>query len=130
MVPLKNGTSSIDLYGSAPPGKGPMPDFNNGPRITQIVVAFLSPGIYSRQTRIMTPPQTISILVRWKILLWLSSRNFFQGVKSIVMQISFVMLLFLDQISGTSKSFRGANCLRGRPPAPVEESHLLFSLPH
>ena len=31
---------------------------------------------------------------------WLSSRNFFQGAKSIVMQISFVMLLFSYHISG------------------------------
>ena len=27
--------------------KGPWPDFSNGPRITGIVAAFLSPGIYS-----------------------------------------------------------------------------------
>ena len=43
------------------------------------------------------------------------------GAKSIVMQISFVMpifLLFSDQISGRQKSLRGANCLRGAPPAP------------
>ena len=41
------------------------------------------------------------------------------GAKSIVMQISFVMpifLLFLDQISGGAKVSEGANCLRGRPP--------------
>ena len=39
-------------------------------------------------------------------------RGFFQEVKSIVMQISFVMLLFLDQIAGG-----GGNCLReGLPP--------------
>ena len=47
---------------------------------------------------------------------WLSSRNFFQGVKSIVMQISFVMLLFSDQISGGAKVSMGANCLRGGAP--------------
>ena len=48
---------------------------------------------------------------------WLSSRNFFRGAKSIVMQISFVMLLFSDQISGGGKSLQGGNCLRGgRPP--------------
>ena len=44
---------------------------------------------------------------------WLSSRNFFMGAKSIVMQISFVLLIFLlfsDQISGGQKSLRGANC--------------------
>ena len=43
----------------------------------------------------------------------------FRGAKSIVMQISFVMLIFLlfsDQISG-GKSPRGVNC-----PPPVEES--------
>ena len=45
------------------------------------------------------------------------------GAKSIVVQISFVMLLFLDQISGRGKSFQGgANCLRGVPCPPVEES--------
>ena len=50
--------------------------------------------------------------------------------KSIVMQISFVMLLFSDQISGRGKSFQGgqtasggANCLRGGAP-PVEESQV------
>ena len=59
---------------------------------------------------------------------WLSSRNLFSGggggAKSIVMQISFVKLIFLlfsDQISGRDKS-RGANCLRGAPCPPVEES--------
>ena len=50
---------------------------------------------------------------------WLSSRNFFQGgTKSIVMQISFVMLIFLlfsDQI--WQKSSRGV-------PLPVEESQM------
>ena len=52
---------------------------------------------------------------------WLSSRNFFRGAKSIVMQISFVMqifLLFSDKISGGQKSPRGANCLRGAPSCP------------
>ena len=44
---------------------------------------------------------------------------FFRGAKSIVMQISFVMLLFSDQISGRGKSFQGANCLRGAPPSPL-----------
>ena len=39
------------------------------------------------------------------------------GAKSIVMQISTVMLLFLDQISGRGKSFQG-----GTPVPPVEES--------
>ena len=29
-----------------------------------------------------------------------------------------IFLLFSDQISGGQKSPRGANCLRGRPPAP------------
>ena len=40
-------------------------------------------------------------------------KEFFQGGESIVMQISFVMLLFSDQISGGGKSLQGANCLRG-----------------
>ena len=42
------------------------------------------------------------------------------GAKSIVMQISFVMLLFSDQISGRGKSFQvggAAPC-----PLPLEES--------
>ena len=43
----------------------------------------------------------------------------FRGAKSIVMQISFVMILFSDQISGSGKSFRGTNCLRGASPAPL-----------
>ena len=34
------------------------------------------------------------------------------------MQISFVMLLFSDQISGRGKSFQGGNCLRGALPCP------------
>ena len=47
-------------------------------------------------------------------------KEFFSGeAKSIVMQISFVMLLFLDQISGRDKSFQGANCLRGAPLPPL-----------
>ena len=45
------------------------------------------------------------------------------GAKSIVMQISFVLLLFSNQISGRGKGFQGANCLRGRPP--VEESQCM-----
>ena len=45
---------------------------------------------------------------------WLSPRNFFQGgAKSIVMQISIVILLFSDQVSGRDKSFQG-----GAPPSP------------
>ena len=51
---------------------------------------------------------------------WLSSRNFFRGAKSILMQISFVMLLFSDQISGKGKSFQGSKLLQGG--TPVEES--------
>ena len=47
---------------------------------------------------------------------WLSSRNFFRGGKSIVMQISIVILLFSGQISGRRK-FSG-----GCPLPPVEES--------
>ena len=56
---------------------------------------------------------------------WLSSKNFFRGVKSIVMQISIVMLLFSDQISGRGKSYQGETASGGRPlapPPPVEES--------
>ena len=34
------------------------------------------------------------------------------------MQISFVMLLFFDQISERGKSFQGGNCLKGAPPCP------------
>ena len=41
------------------------------------------------------------------------------GAKSIVMQISFVMLLFSDQISGRGKSFRGGGKLpQGGAPCP------------
>ena len=61
---------------------------------------------------------------------WLSSRNFFQGkAKSTVMQISFVMLIFLlfsDQISGGDKSLWGGNCLGSAPP--VEESQQMAIL--
>ena len=43
---------------------------------------------------------------------------FSRGAKSIVMQISFVMLLFSDQISGRGKTFQGgAPCPYGRKPA-------------
>ena len=47
--------------------------------------------------------------------------------ESIVVQISFVMLLFSDQMSGRGKSFQGGKLpQRGVPPAPppppVEES--------
>ena len=50
------------------------------------------------------------------------------GAKSIVMQISFVMLLFSDQISGRGKSFQGGQTASGgRPlPPPVEESQELL----
>ena len=47
----------------------------------------------------------------------------FQG-GSIVMQISFVMLLFSDQISGRGKSFQGANCLRGAQACREGQSRL------
>ena len=49
---------------------------------------------------------------------WLSSRNLFRGAKSIVMQISFVMLIFLlfsDQISGGAKVSEGGTASGGRP---------------
>ena len=49
-------------------------------------------------------------------IFWLSSRNFFRGAKSIVMQISFVMLLFSDQILGRGKSFLGGQTVSGAPP--------------
>ena len=58
---------------------------------------------------------------------WLSSRNFFQGgrAKSIVMQISSVMLIFLLFLNlilrGGGKSLRGANCLRGKPGVSREQ---------
>ena len=60
---------------------------------------------------------------------WLSSRNFFRGAKSIVMpimQISFVMLIFLlfsDQILGGGKLAQG-----GRPCPPVEESQAIKTI--
>ena len=59
---------------------------------------------------------------------WLSSRNFFQGAKSIVMQISIVILLFSDQISGRGKKFQGENCLRGAPPAPLWKKAIISIL--
>ena len=44
---------------------------------------------------------------------------FFRGTKSIVMQISIVILLFSDQISGRGKSFQGGETASGgHPPAP------------
>ena len=49
---------------------------------------------------------------------WLSSRNFFRGAKSTVMQISFVMLLFSDQISGRGKSLQGGKTASGGRPLP------------
>ena len=48
-------------------------------------------------------------------------QEFFQGAKSIVMQISFVMLIFLlfsDQISGGQKSLRGQTASGGHPLPP------------
>ena len=45
------------------------------------------------------------------------------GAKSIVMQMSFVKLLFSDQISGRGKSFQGGKLPQGGAPCPpVEES--------
>ena len=43
----------------------------------------------------------------------------FGGAKSIVMQISFVMLLFLDQNSGRGKSFQGGQTASGGTPCPL-----------
>ena len=56
-------------------------------------------------------------------------QEFFQGAKSVVMQISFVMiifLLFLDQISGEGKSLRGGQTASGGASSalPVEESQI------
>ena len=45
-------------------------------------------------------------------------QEFFQGGKSIVMQISFVMLLFSDQISGGGKSLQGQTASGGVPLPP------------
>ena len=53
---------------------------------------------------------------------WLSSRNIFQGAKSIVMQISFVVqifLLFLDINFREAKVSEGDKLLQGAPPAPL-----------
>ena len=53
---------------------------------------------------------------------------FSEGTKSIVMQISIVILLFSDQISGRCDSFQGDKLPQGAPPAPpppVEESQYL-----
>ena len=51
------------------------------------------------------------------------SQEFFSGGgKSIVMQISIVILLFSDQISGRGKSFQGGQTASGgRPPPPLLE---------
>ena len=53
------------------------------------------------------------------------------GAKSIVMQISFVTLLLLDQILGRGKVFKGrGNCLRGRPLPPCgRKPGFIFLLP-
>ena len=70
-----------------------------------------------RASDIVSPLAALAVL---RPVDWLSSREFFRGAKSIVMQIYFVMLTFLlfsDQISGEQKSLRGgANCLRGGAP--------------
>ena len=52
-----------------------------------------------------------------------SFEEFFQGGKIYCYANFFYVnfLLFSDQISG-GKSLRGGNCLRGCPPAPLEES--------
>ena len=47
--------------------------------------------------------------------------EFFSG-GSIVMQISFVMLLFSNQISGRDKIFQGETASGGAPCPPVGES--------
>ena len=75
--------------------------------------------------------QKVWILVIFKanLLLWYFNNagflpEIFSGIggKSIVMQFSFVLLIFLlfsNQISGWQKSLRGENCLRGRPLRPL-----------
>ena len=50
----------------------------------------------------------VTLLVR--VYCWLSSRNFFRGRKSVIMQISFVM-----QILGEGKSPRGQTASGGAP---------------
>ena len=55
---------------------------------------------------------------------WLSSRNFFQwGQNLLLCKSQLLCYCFQAKFQGGAKVFRGANCLRGAPPAPtVEES--------
>ena len=72
------------------------------------------------KTKILTSADEMSCRVFTTLAFF---QEFFQGGgKSIVMQISFVMLLFLDQVSGRGKSFQGGAPLN---PPPVEESQQL-----
>ena len=55
-------------------------------------------------------------------------QEFFEG-ESIVMHISFVMLIFLlfsDEILGGQKSLMGANCFKEVPCSPSKKARLLF----
>ena len=54
----------------------------------------------------------IGVTLSVRVYYWLSSRNFFRGGKSGVIQISFVM-----QILGEG-SHQGGKLLQGAPPAP------------
>ena len=77
--------------------------------------------IYLRGTSMQTQATQLltqlSSSARPTFITWLSPRNFFRG-ESIVMQISFVMLLFSDQISGRGKSFQGGKLPQGGAPCP------------
>ena len=81
------------------------------------------------------PFQYVSVLSTYVLESWVSSRNFFRGgeAKYIVMQISILMLLFSDLISGRTKRFQGGKLPQGgqtasggapapSPPPPMEES--------
>ena len=65
----------------------------------------------------------------WPNLLAFFKEFFQEGAKSIVMQIPFLMLIFLlvlDHISGGQKSPRGGKLPQGgAPPPPVEESQFV-----
>ena len=77
-------------------------------------------SIETKQSRIKLTDlgQLVSCDTVGEIETWLSPRNFFQGGKSIVMQISVVILLFSDQISGRGKSFQGGQTASGGRPLP------------
>ena len=52
---------------------------------------------------------------------WFSSRNFFQGGNLLLCKFLLLFYCFRTKFQRGAKVFKGANCLREHPPAPLWE---------